>query len=210
MYIWAARVQAKRDMRTEATEAMAKTRDMVSSIAGFPFYAWAGVAGEPMGTLFLSARVDSMEQYMATSMAVVQDDDYNAQVKASAEFSEGPTETMLSQVVGMAGEMGSEPAPMVVTTMATAAPGRQGGAVAWGVDVLDHVHGLTGTAGIFTMAVVGNINQLAWIQNVETGADIDRIQAAVMADDGYLERVRAGGDLLVAGSSHRTVMVRLP
>jgi len=197
-------------MGPEATAYMAEVRDAVAAVTGVPFWTWAGAAGCPLGTLFMSARVESMEQYMAATMAVNGDADYLALLKSSAEMMEGPTETAFSQVIGMAGELGSDPSPLVVVTMATAAPGRQMDAISWGVDMLDYSSELTGTSGLFTMAAVGNISEVSWIQNHDDAASIDQTMATLMPDAGYQERMSRAGTLFVAGSGQRVVMAKMP
>ena len=210
MYLFAARVASKRGMAQEAAGQMMKTRDLVSSIAGIPFYAWAGIAGDPIGTYYLSARVDSMEQYMEVNGAVTQSAEYHLQVKASAEALEGPADMALGQVLSVAGDMGDEPQPIVVVSTASAAPGRQGDAIAWGIDMNEHTTELTGQNGIFTMATVGAFSELSWIQGHDDGASIDRFLEALLSDEGYRERMAGTGDLFVAGSGRRIIMAKLP
>jgi hypothetical protein len=197
-------------MGQEAVEYITSVRDMVTSISGVPFWAWAGVGGAPIGTFYLSARVDSFEQYMSTNQAIMQNADYHAHLKTGVDIVEGPAETVMSQVIGMAGELGSEPAPLVVVTTAAAAPGRQMDAINWGVDMLDYSSELTGTAGLFTMAAVGAFSDLSWIQSYDDAASIDRTMSKLMPDGGYLERMGQTGDLFVAQSGRRVVMAKLP
>ncbi|MDH3303369.1 MAG: hypothetical protein OES24_22935 [Acidimicrobiia bacterium] len=210
MYLWGARNQTRRGAGPKAASYMGEVRDLVSSITGIPFWSWACVAGAPLGTLMMSARVDSMEQFMAATMAVTGNADYAALTKSGADLFDGPTETVMGQVVGMAGEMGSEPSPLIVVTTATAAPGRQGDAMAWGVDMLDYMAELTGTSGFFTMAAVGSISDVSWIQSHDDSASIDRTMGTLMTDEGYRQRMGAAGGLFVAGSGNRIVMAKMP
>lgn len=210
MYIFGAQLQARRGMGQEAVTYMTTVRDMVSSISGLPFWAWAGAAGVPIGTFYLSSRVENIEQYLSINQAVMQNADYHGQLKTGDDIVEGPTQTVMGQVIGMAGELGSEPSPLVVVTTATAAPGRQMDAISWGVDMLDYTAELTGTSGLFTLAAVGPISQVSWIQNHDDGAAIDRTMAKVMPDAGYQERMSRAGSLFVAGSGQRTILAKLP
>ncbi len=209
MYLWAARSQARRGMGGEAAAFMAETRDLVSSITGMTFWTWAGAAGCPLGTMFMSARVESMEQYMAANMAVNGNADYQALTKKGADLLDGPTETVFGQVIGMGGEMAPEPAPLVVTTTATTAPGRQGAAVAWGAELNSYMAELTGTTNLFAMGHVGAISDVSWVQSHDDAASIDRVIATVMSDEGYQERMSKAGDLFVPGSAQRIVMARM-
>ncbi|MDH5519730.1 MAG: hypothetical protein OEZ14_04260 [Acidimicrobiia bacterium] len=210
MYLWAARNQTRRGAGAEAAAYMAEVRDLVSSIADTPFWAWAGVAGVPLGTMYMSARLESMEHYMGATQAITANADYLALIRSGADLLDGPTETAFNQVIGMAGELGSDPSPMVVVTMATAAPGRQMDAITWGVDMLDYSSELTAASGLFTMAAVGNISEVSWIQNHDDAASIDRTMAKLMPDAGYQERMSRAGTLFVAGSGQRIVMAKLP
>ncbi len=210
MYLFGAQLQARRGMGQEAVDYVTTVRDMVTTISGVPFWAWAGAAGVPIGTFYLSARLENIEQYMTANQAIMQNADYHEQVKAAVDILEGPTETVMGQVIGMAGELGSDPSPLVVVTTATAAPGRQMEAISWGVDMLDYGSELTGTSGLFTMAAVGSISQVSWIQNHDDAASIDRSMAKLMPDAGYQERMGRAGTLFVAGSGQRVVMAKLP
>ncbi len=147
---------------------------------------------------------------MAVNQAVMGNADYHAKLKTGADIVEGAAETVMGQVIGMAGELGSEPAPLVVVTTATTTPGRQMDAVNWGVNMLDYVAELTGTAGLFTMNSVGAFSDVSWIQSHDDAASIDRSQAATTPDAGYLERMSQTGGMFVAGSGQRAVMAKLP
>lgn len=209
MYLFGARVQARRGMGQEAVEYMTDVRDMVSSISGVPFWAWAGAAGVPIGTFYLSARVDSFEQYMSLNQAVMGNADYNAKLKTGADIVEGPAETFMSRVIGVAGDLPSEPAPLVMVSAATAAPGRQMDAVRWGVDLLDYNSELTGLAGMFTMNAVGPYSDVSWIAGHDDAAAIDQMLAKVLPDAGYQERMSQIGDMFVAGSGRQVLMAKL-
>ncbi len=210
MYLFGAQLQARRGMGQEAVEYITSVRDMVSSISGVPFWAWAGAAGAPIGTFYLSARIDSFEQYMSVNQAVMGDADYHAKLKTGVDIVEGPAETFMSQVIGMAGELGSEPAPLVMVSAASAVPGRLMDAVNWGVDLLDYVSELTGTAGMFTMNAAGAFSEMSWIQSFDNAATIDQAMAKLVPDAGYQERMGQTGGMFVAGSGRRVVMAKLP
>lgn len=210
MYLFGARVQARRGMGQEAVEYMTEVRDMISSITGVPFWAWAGAAGVPIGTYYLSARIDSIEQYMSVNQAVMGDADYHAKLKTGADIVEGPAETFMSRVVGMAGELPPEPAPLVMVSMASAAPGRLMEAVRWGVDLLDYAAELGDGSGLFTMSAVGPFSDVSWIGNYDDAASIDQAWAKVLPDAGYQERMGQVGDMFVAGSARQVLMARLP
>lgn len=210
MYLFGARVQARRGMGQEAVEYMTDVRDMVSSISGVPFWAWAGAAGVPIGTFYLSARIDSIEQYMSLNQAVMGNADYNAKLKTGADIVEGPAETFMSRVVGMAGELSSEPAPLVLVASASAAPGRMMDVANWGVGMLDYISELTGIAGMFTINAVGPYSDVSIIGNYDDAASLDQQLAKTLPDAGYLERMSQIGDLFIAGSGRQVVMAKLP
>ena len=210
MYLFGAQLQARRGMGPEAAEYMTKVRDLVSSATGIPSWAWAGAAGVPIGTFYLSARFESFEQYLTANQAISQNTDYHALLKTGADLVEGPAQTVMGRVVGMAGELGEEPAPLVAVTTATAAPGRQADAVAWGVNMLDYTHGVTGTPGLFTTSAVGSFSDVSWIISYQDAAAIDSDNDTMMTDAGYLERMGSAGAMFVAGSAQRSVLAKLP
>lgn len=209
MYLFGARVQARRGMAQEAVEYMTEVRDMISSITGVPFWAWAGAAGVPIGTYFLSARVDSFDQYLTANQAIMGNADYHAKLKTGADIVEGPAETFMSRVIGMAGELAPEPAPLVMVSTASAAPGQQMDAIKWGVDLLDYNTELTGLAGMFTINAVGPFSDMSWIVSHDDAASIDQTMAKVLPDAGYQERMSQIGDMFVAGSGRQVLMAKL-
>jgi len=210
MYLLATRLQAKRGMTAEAGDYVRRAREVVSSAAGLPFSAWAVAAGDDLGVFVMSARIESFDQYMAANQAISQHPDFQALSKASVDVIEGPTRTGLGQVVAAAGEVSDTPRPLAVVTTATAAPGQQATAIAWATNLLNHVTELTGVAGMVTASIVGNIGNINWVQGLDSGAEIDELNAKLQADAGYLELVGQSGSLLVAGSSRRVMLAQLP
>jgi hypothetical protein len=210
MYLWAAKTQATRGKHDVAAVNLAKTRDLVSSIAGQPFWAWASVAGDPLGTMYMSTRVDSFEHYLTVNQAVNQSTEFHAQTAASAPTFDGLTETALGAVAMVAGELSEDPRPLQVVTTIMTAPGKQGDAMAWSTDMVNVVGAESSTATILTSATVGRIGEITFISGFDTPAQIDEFTARLMANADYGKMLTTSTDLFVPGSTHRFIMAKLP
>jgi hypothetical protein len=210
MYLFAARLRARRGMGAEAADYMTRSRELLSSLSDTPFWAWSVASGDDVGTFMLSARVDSIEHYMMVWAAITRAAGFHEMTKSSIELFDGPSDTAFSEVMAVAGNVGDSPAPLVMVTTATIAPGQQAAAIPWGVNVLNHVVTKAGGSGMFTTSPMGAISDVSWIQGFGNPGDLDNLNTMLKDDPQYLEMLGQSGDLFVAGSGHRMVLVQMP
>ena len=113
----------------------------------------------------------------------------------------------LGRVVHAAGE----PTAMdyVSSLTAVAAPGKQAEVAAFGVEIADYVHSLTGVALSFCAGAFSDVGEFTWIAVYPDADAVDAAQNAIATDPGYLERTVAAGDLFVPGTAAMTLSQRL-
>jgi len=209
MYIFSAALQAKPGRGGELGAQLPQLRDAVAEATGNPAYAWAASSGPPIGSFGISTRVEGHEQLIGFQQKMSASEAYHSAAANVADVLDAPSTTSLSQIVGMAGEQG-EPAPVVRLTQATVQIGHVSDAMAWGQEVLDHVHNTTGMSGLLTNLAAGNPFDLMWIFSAQSGAEVDAGNAALQADTGYVGLLDKAAGFMVPGSVARATLVQMP
>ena len=209
MYIFSATLQAKPGRGGELGAHMPKIRDSVAEATGNPAYAWAASSGPPIGSYGISTRVEGHEQLLESQQKLAASEKYQAEAAKLADVLAAPSATSLSQIVAMAGEQG-EPAPIVRLTQATMEIGHLGDAMAWGQEMLEHVHNATGLSGLFTNLASGSPFDVMWIFSAHSGAELDTANAALQADTGYVGLIEKAANFVVPGSAARATLVQMP
>ena len=82
-------------------------------------------------------------------------------------------------------------------------------AVAWSVEVAQHVEKVTGTPVAFLTDVYGTMGGVAWISVAENAAAADEGRAKLAADPGYLAMITATKDIFIPGSGRVGRLTRL-
>ena len=120
-----------------------------------------------------------------------------------------PAETSLSQIIGAVGEQG-DPAPVVTITQATVVGGHVAEAVGWGMQVLEHLHKVTGLSGLVTNLFAGSFFDVMWIVGAQSVADADAANDKIQNDPDYIRLIDQGGGLFVPGSGQRIMLMQMP
>lgn len=209
MYIIGVQLQAKPGRGGEAGKAIAGLRDAASAAIGRTGYAWAVIAGAPVGAFGLSTRVEGVGDLIEIQMQLASNDDYQKLVADSGDLWAGPAQTSFNQVVAIAGEQG-DPKPVTTVTTSTISAGHLGNALAWSNEILEYVAGVTGLGGVLTTSAAGNFFDVSWIFGADSGAAADAANAALLADPGYIAMIDQAGELFIDGSGTRVVLVQLP
>lgn len=209
MYIFGVQLQAKPGRGGEAGTAIAALRDAASAAIGRTGYAWTAIAGAPVGSFGLSARVEGVSDLIEIQMQLRSDDDYQKLATESGDLWAAPGQTSWNQVVAIAGEQG-DPKPVTTVTTSTISAGHVGNALAWSNEVLEYVAGVTGLGGVLTTSAAGNFFDVSWIFGADSGAAADAANAALLADPGYIAMIDQAGGLFIDGSGTRVVLMQLP
>ena len=209
MHIFGAQLHAKPGHGGEAGQMVGKIRDAVSAAIGRPVYAWAVVAGAPVGSFALSTRLDGLGDLVDMQMQLAADEAYQKLAVKIGKVLAGPAETTLGQVIGTAGDVG-EPKAVTTVTTATMAAGHVSEALAWCNDMLEFSAGVTGLGTMLTTNSAGSFFDISFIGAADSGAAADEANTALIGDPGYMERLDAAGELFVDGSAMRAVLAQLP
>lgn len=181
----------------------------VSAVAGREIGLWSVGFGAPLGTVMYSVRVEGVADWQAMSAKVLADADYHARLAAGAQYTAGPAEDSLLQPLNA--EPGDPPpvGSIALLTSAVMANGAYAAALAWGVDMAQHVTTVSGIPTLFAAQSFGPFGSVGWIGVAPDAATIDAGNAAVNADAAYMDKLGAVRDLFVEGSGHRMLATRI-
>ena len=180
-----------------------------SATMGTEVALWAAGFGAPIGAMAFTMRVEGIADLMAKAAPLAGDADYQAKLAEGADIVVGPPQDSLA--TPLHGDLGDPPpvGAMATVTNAVIANGQYAEAVAWGIDVAQHVTSLTGMPVSLMMQEYGDFGQLTWIGIASDAAAIDASAAATNVDAEYIKKLSAAGNLFVPGSGHRSLATRV-
>lgn len=180
----------------------------VSGVTGLEVAPWQVEYGAPLTTFSWTTTVESHAEMGRAKTKLLADPGYLEMVAAGAELFEGPIEDFLVEILATAGDGGHRGNYASMVT-AQCAAGKIGDAMAFGVDILNLVSGITGRDGVFSRSMYGPWATVGWITLAGSLDEIDAANAAMSADPGYLAKVDASVDLFVPGSGEARLTRRL-
>jgi hypothetical protein len=184
-------------------------RQFVSDTSGREVSLWSVMFGAPIGTMVYSARLEGLAELQSIGEKLVGSPDYHAKLARGREFSASPPVDQLSTPVY--GDLGDPPpvGSVALVTTATIANGAYAEAIAWGVEIAQYVEGVTGFRSTFLMDDYGPFGQVRWIGIAPDGGAADAAGRKLNADQGYLEKLGAVGQLFIQGSGQRGLAARV-
>jgi hypothetical protein len=183
--------------------------DHVNANSPLSVTAWLANFGAPLGTVGWSTIIESQSALVDGTAGLLADGAYLDLIEAGAPLVVGPGEDHLRQLVYGAP---SEPPPLgavAVTTTATAAVDRMGDAVAWSIEIAQHVESVIGSPIAVLLDSFGTMGQITWIGVTENMAASDAAAAKAAADAAYIGKLAASAGLFIPGSGHRTQLTRV-
>jgi len=208
MYLFVRRRTCAPDRIADATGFAIDMCNRVSGITGLTFSAWQVAFGAPVGTFSWSTTLESHAALGEATEKLAADSGYIDAVQSGAELFVGPAEDSLVDIVATVGDGGHRGGIASLITAEVAA-GNLAEAVGWGVEMMEHVAGVTGRDGLFTRSMYGPWAQVGWISLADSFEQVDEETAAVAADPQYLTMVDAGTPLFLPGSGHGTLSRRI-
>ena len=208
MYLFARTSTAKPDRVLEALAFATEIGAKVTSITGIEVRTWSAVYGAPINTISWTTRVDSQAAMGEAGEKLLADPGYLDSVAQASELFDGAPEDMLADIVAMAGN-GGHSGEIASIVSAQVAGGKIAESMAWGVDMLNHVAGITGRDGLFTRSMYGPWASVGWISLANTMDEVDAATAAMASDPEYLTKVDSGSDLFLPGSGHQVLSRRI-
>jgi hypothetical protein len=171
---------------------------------------WMADYGYPLGTVAWSSIVESQAALASAFASLGANGGYLDRSEAAADLLPMPGEDTLRELVYFnPGAPASGPGAVVNITTATAVIDRMADAVAWSVEMAQHVEKVTGTPVAFLTDVYGTMGGVAWISVAANAAAADDGRAKIAADPEYLTMVTATKDIFIPGSGRVSRLTRL-
>jgi hypothetical protein len=170
---------------------------------------WSANFGYPIGTVAWTTMVESQAQLAEGTASLVADSGYLDLVEQATDFVTTPGEDRIGELVyGTPGDPPGIGAVAQVTT-ATAIVDQLGSALAFAVDIAQHIEGVTGSPVALFTGLYGTMGSMTWIGVQPDMAGADAVRAKLLADSSYLDRVAKTKGLFIPGSGHVTQTVRI-
>jgi len=164
--------------------------------------------GAPLGTLAFTAPVESHAALAEATAGLNTDNAFQDLIEKVSPLLAGPPQDQLREVIhGAPPESSVGQVAQLVT--ATVAGGKFAAAMAWGIEVTDHVASTTKAPIAFCRNLYGPFGQVSWISTVADMAGADAASAALAADASYLATLDKAGDLFEPGSASTTLSQRI-
>jgi len=199
MYLYNRTGTAAPGKQLEATAFAIEIAAKVNSITGMDVRVWTPVYGAPLNTFSWVATLEHASDMAATGEKLQADATYMDAVSGASELFVS-VEDSLGEIISVLGAHDGDPHYASVVT-AQCAGGHISDAIAWGVDMAEQVHSVTGRDGAFGRSVYGPWAQVSWISLADTAEQVEIAESAMNADPGFLERVDRAGDLFVDASA---------
>ena len=180
----------------------------VTTTTGLEVTPWSTVYGAPLGTLSWSARVASQAEIAKFGDQLLADAKYVETLEGAIELFAAPAEDTVSEIVTFAGS-GGNAGEYAAVVVAQCADGRMADAMAWAVDIMNHVSSVTGQDVTLVRGLYGPFATLAWITMAETIEQVDAGTAAIAADSTYIDKIDSAADLFVPGATTSRLVRRL-
>jgi hypothetical protein len=179
---------------------VAKITAYVNANSGLDVSCWMFNFGRPIGTVAWSAIVESQAALSAGTADLLADDGYMDLLEEAAPMVAGPGEDRLRTLVH--GTPSGPPAvgSIATVTTATAMVDRMGDALAWSVEIAQHVESVTGSPVMVLTDAFGTMGGVTWIGVAPDAAAADANAAKLQADSAYLDKLTATGPLFIPGS----------
>jgi hypothetical protein len=181
----------------------------VNAHGSLPVTCWAGNFGYPIGTVAWSAMVESQAALAAGTGALLADPGYLDLIESAADLIATPGHDLLREVIY--GTPSEPPAvgSLVTVTTATAIVDRLADALAWAVEIGQHVESVIGSPVAVLTDVFGTMGGIAWIGAQPDAAAADASRAKLNADGDYIKRIAGSKDLFINGSGHLSQATRI-
>lgn len=193
----------------EALTCAVEIAQYVSETTHLQVIPWISVYGAPVGTVSYTTRVESLAAMGVAQETLAADAGYQQRLRDQVgRCFQGPTEDVIAQFVDMAGTASNTGRYASVVT-AQCAGGKIAEAMAWGVDIMNHVAKVAEMDVALVRGLYGPWATLGWVSVVDTLEEVDAAEAATTNDPTYIDSIDQAGELFVPGSVHQRLLRRL-
>lgn len=208
MYLFTRTTTARPERAADAAAWSVDVAAQVRRITGLEVRAWSVLYGAPLTTVTWTCAADSHAEMGAMGEKLQADPGYLARLPEAADLFEGAPTDRLLEVLATVGEVRDDVRYASVVS-AQCAGGQIAAALAWGVEIFEHVGSVTGRDGAFVRSMYGPWATLGWISLGASLEEVDAAEAAMAGDASYVTRIDQAGELFVPGSAESRLSQRL-
>ncbi len=168
---------------------------------GMDIHAWSSTLSADLGTVVWATFADDLEHLEQANDKLTMSDSFIDLADRGAGLFTGPLSDTVAQVV--AGEVDpSTPVPnYVMSARAVAANGQLRAALAGGVEIAEASTRITGVPTLFLVGSTGAYGGCAWSSGFADIGQLEHAEAALMADDSWIELIDRVGPAYAQGAS---------
>lgn len=184
----------------EATSFVEAITERVRQETGLDVHTWASTMSPDLGTMVWATFVDDLAHLEEANDKLGVSQSFSELAESGARLFAGPLTDRVAQI--MHGERdASTPMPSYVAVVrATAVNGQLRAAISNGIEVAEAATRITGTPTMFLVDATGPYGGCRWTTGYSDVAELERAEATLLADDGWLELVDRVGPSYVQGA----------
>jgi len=185
----------------EVVSFVGEVTEKVRQETGLDVHAWASTFSPDLGTVVWATFAEDLEHLEQANDKLTMSDAFIDLADRGAGLLAGPLTDGLAQVV--AGEVDpSAPTPNYVTVAsAVAANGQLRAALAGGAEIAEAASRITGIPTLFVVSTTGAYGGCAWTSGFTDIGQLEQAEAALMADDGWIDLIDRVGPSYAQGAS---------
>jgi hypothetical protein len=184
----------------DAMAFVGEVTEKVRQETGLDVSAWTTTMSPELGGVVWSTFVEDFAHLEEANDKLATSDSFNDLTDRGAEMFAGPLSDQVGQVV--VGEVDPSQQPSHATAaQAVAANGKLRGAIDGGVEIAEAASRITGLQTMFVAGITGPYGGCAWITGANDIGEVERAEAALMADDGWIDLIDRVGPSYQAGAS---------
>lgn len=188
---------ATREVTSFIGEVTAKARQET----GLDIHAWAATMSPEFGRVVWATFAEDLEHLQQANDKLLSSDAFVDLADAQASLLIEPMSDLVAQVV--AGDPDPDaPTPSYITSaQAVAANGHLRRAFEGGVEIAEAATRITGASTLFLVGATGSYGGCAWVSGYTDIGALDRAEAALLADDGWVDLIDRVGPSYAPGAS---------
>jgi hypothetical protein len=188
---------ANRDVVSFVGEVTEKVRQE----SGMDVHAWSATMSPEFGTVVWATFAEDLEHLEQANDKLAMSDSFIDLADRGAGLLAGPLTDGLAQI--MSGEIDpSAPTPTYVSSArAVAANGQLRAALVGGVEIAEATTRITGVPSLFLVNATGAYGACGWSSGFADIGQLEQAEAALMADDSWIELIDRVGPAYAQGAS---------
>jgi hypothetical protein len=185
----------------DAMAFVAEVTEKVRQETGLDVNAWTATMSPELGGVVWSTFVDDLAHLEEANDKLATSDSFNDLTDKGAQMFVGPLSDMVGQVVVGDVDPSAQRPNYVTVAQAVAANGKLRAAIDGGVEIAEAAGRITGLETMFIVGSTGPYGGCAWTTGASDIGEVERGEAALMADDGWLDLIDRVGTAYQDGAS---------